>query len=102
MKVRVTMHDDCAADLREWLARLPGAPQDRYLLLAVSVEELKRELARTRGHPVRSEFRDDPPPPSHWWPFASECVVRYVIRDSSFFVTARHVEVIQIVRAFPL
>ena len=102
MKVRVTMNDGCRADLRDWLGRLPGAPEDRYALLAVAIEELKRELARTRGHPARSEFRDEPSPPSHWWAYASECVVRYVIRDTGFFVTSRHIEVIRIVPAFPL
>lgn len=102
MRVVVTFHNDCRADLRDWLARVPGAPEDRYALLSVSIEELKRELARTLEHPAGSGFRETPPPPAYWWGYASECVVRYVLHDSGFFIRKRHIEIIRIVRAFPL
>ena len=57
MRVVVTFHPDCSADVNAWIARLPGSLEDRRALVRVAVDELKRELVRTLGRPLTAAER---------------------------------------------
>lgn len=102
MRVIVRFHPDCRADLAAWLARLPGAPDDRRALLSVVVEELKAALLRTAGRPSSARLVPTPPPPSYLWPFSDGCVVRYRATDTrTFWRRTRHLEVVNLLADWP-
>lgn len=82
MRVTVRFHEDCKADLRDWLKRQPGSAEDRRLLMSVAIEALKVELAKTMGHPHEAAFESEPSPPSYWWKLNADCWVRYRITDT--------------------
>jgi hypothetical protein len=98
MKVIVRFHDNCRSDLRAWLERRPGSVEDRELLVRAALDSMKAELARSGGNPHQSEYLNEPPPPSYWWRFTSECWARYIITDmrSLFGRRTRLIEVISL------
>jgi hypothetical protein len=100
MKVIVKFHDDCRSDLRAWLERLPGSAEDRHLLLGSGIESMKKELARTVGYPHQAKFLSEPPPPSYWWKFTSDCWARYIITDTRHFF-GRRTRVLEIIALRP-
>jgi len=94
MRVVVTFHDDCREDLRAWIMRLPGTPNDRRALLDVGMTEMKAALAKTGGQPPGVEFHDEPPPPSYWWRFAAGSWVQCTVTRSGWWRPQAHVEVL--------
>lgn len=104
MRVVVRFHEGCKADIRAWLACLPGRIEDRRLLVDNAIQALKEELARTTGHPGGAVYREEPPPPGYWWKFATGCWVRYSLADSRglFAPYTRTVEVIGFEPASPV
>ena len=96
MRIVVKFHEECKADLLAWLARLPGSIEDRRALVELSLDELKREMVRTTGHPATAIYREQPPPPCYWWNYATDCWVRFTTSDSGglFGTRSRTVEVI--------
>ncbi len=96
MRVVVTFHDDCRADLRAWVVRLPGSPEDRRALLDIGMDEMKDMLARTGGLPPTTTFHDTPPPPSYWWRYTTECWVQYLVEEHRFWF--RREKVVTVIR----
>lgn len=96
MRVIVKFHDDCKGDVLDWLAREPGRLEDRRGLIDNSIDELKKMLAKSTGHPSAAEYRETPPPPCYWWRYANECWVRFTIADAGWFFgpKTRTIEVI--------
>lgn len=81
--------------MREWLARLPGAVEDRRRLVDNAIAALNEELVRTTGHPAGVEYREEPPPPRYWWHFTGDCWVTYTVSDSrAIFKRTRTIEVL--------
>ena len=96
MRIVIRFHEECKTDVLAWLASQPGQLEDRRRLLENSIDELKRMLARTAGHPSEAEYRETPPPPCFWWKYTNDCWVRFTIRDEGWFFgpKTRTVEVI--------
>lgn len=95
MRIVVRYHPNCRDDLRAWLARAPGAVEDRRRLIDNALAELNEELVRTSGHPAGAEYREEPPPPRHWWHFAGDCWVCFTVSDvRGLFARTRTIEVL--------
>lgn len=54
VRIIIRYSEACRDDLREWLARLPGAVEDRRRLVDNAIAELNEELVRTTGIPRAS------------------------------------------------
>ena len=102
MRIIIKFHEDCKADIRERLARLPGTIEDRRLLVGNDLDAMKRELVRATGHPAGAEYREGPPE-RYWWHFAAGCWIEYTITDSRvlFGTRTRTVEVMGFQPASP-
>jgi hypothetical protein len=89
MRVIVRFHEDCNADIRAWLTRLPGSIEDRRMMVRVVLEEVKRELARTAGWPDGTVLKEVPVPANYWWKISNTCWVRYKVTDAGSFLGGR-------------
>lgn len=94
MRITVRYAEACHADVRAWLARLPGSVEDRRRLVDNAIAALNEELVRTTGHPAGVEYREEPAPARYWWHFTGDCWVSYTVTNEwRMFKRTRTIEV---------